>query len=690
VSQTFLSQSVPGPSALSTFTRSVDPQQLQTYLSLEQAEVLRLKRYNEFWRFYLGHHWEFAREGGEPLVTVNYSRRIADKIADWMCNEGIVMKTAPSLQNTVLPILEEVWKYNNLQEWLRTYVLTGGVTGDVFALVTYEQPTEQARRVNPHTQGRIKVQILGSEQVFPTWDPLNKSTLLQVRIETLYHDTMANNQGQQGNAQRNLHVLRFTQTITPTKIIEQFQGGEPVVRDNVLGEIALIHVSNQIVPGEYYGLSDLDGVVALNREFNEKMTDQSDIVNYHAAPTTVITGAKAGQLERGAKQIWSGLPEGATVKLLELAGGLGVGTEYAAAIKEAMLEIGCIPTASLGKDIAISNTSAVALKIQFQPLVELIKRKRPQYERGIAELNYFILRITEIVDPTFRLPMDLCASCGGRIVELTMPDGTSRRKCYMVDEGTFDFMKVADVPIKYLRQHSFGPSVEEAPFRQVVEEYNKLAPSAWDPAETVDLQAEYEEKQAAAPAPPVSQPQEAPTGEEEGEGEEEDETPPAPVPPVAPGPKRPEPPTPQFSNIELPAEPELIVVMAAVPSPLTGELVAGRPQVVQVVPTGCKKPRYLNPYDTTVTFKDTLPRDIDAETERHERMIKNNIVSRDWVREHMPEVEDPRAEKARVDDQMRQDAVMRASAGGHAEQQDTATTGGERRVGRPSLPDVDG
>ncbi len=643
MSTTFLSQSVGGQSALGSFSRSVDPQQLQTYLALEQAEILRLRRYNEFWRFYLGQHWSFTREGGEPLVTLNYCRRVVNKIVDWMTNEGMQITVPEPLRNHTLPVIAEVWKYNKEKEWLRAYATTGSVTGDVFILVTYEDPTIQARRMNPHTQGRIRIQLLGSEQVFPTWDPLNKDTLLQVRIETLYYDASASQtmQEQMNSTQRSMHVLRFTQIITRDKIIEQFQGAEPMVRDNILGEIALVHVANQIVPGEYYGLSDIDGLTNLNREINEKVTDISDIINYHASPVTVITGAKAGNLERSPKQIWSGLPADARVTNLELGTSLDAPIEYVKLMREVFMEMSNVPETSLGKEQAVSNTSGVALAIQYAPLVEIIKRKAPQYTRGIEEVNYYILRIKEIVDRAFVLPTDLCANCGGKIAEVTYPDGSTRRKCYMIDPLTFDFLPPDQVKIQHIRLHSFGPSLDESPASQVQSEHNMIAPSAWDPEKSKSAPAAHAEAQAG----------DAKAADAAG---------------AVPAPKAPYEPPKMQQPPNLPDEPERVAVQRATINPDTGELeLDGLPKMTEVVPTGCEAPAYLNPFESTVVLKDVLPKDKLLDSQYFAGLKAMGVVSKDWVREHIDDIENPAEEKKRCDDEDSKTAALAQQAGGH-------------------------
>ena len=76
----------------------------------------------------------------------------------------------------------------------------------------------------------------------------------------------------------------------------------------------------------------------------------ADIINYHAEPITIITGAKASQLERGAKKIWAGLPKDARVENLEGGyQGLKQGLEYMELLKRTMHEMVGIPETALGQ-----------------------------------------------------------------------------------------------------------------------------------------------------------------------------------------------------------------------------------------------------------------------------------------------------------------------------------------------------
>lgn len=634
------------------FQRIVEPAQLGMFLNLEQAELLRIQRYNEGWRFYFGKQWLFKREDGEPLVTRNYFRKIIDKCAAFLAGKGFNIQTPDVLEEITLPFLNEVWKSNRKKQFAWDAALMGGVTGDVFALVTFETPTPMQRQINPYTQGQIRVQLLGSEQVYPTWDPLNVQNLLAVRIETIFYadrgmhtldrDDRTNHQGRQ------LQTKRFTQIITPSQIVEQAHGEMPVIKPNTLGEIPLVHIANMSVPKEYYGLPDGQDLIDLQRELNEKSTDVSDIINYHASPVTIIFGAKAKQLERGPRQIWSGLPSDAKVQNLALDGDLNASVGYIDSVKKTMHDLSDVPATALGDESPISNTSGVALHMRFQPLVERTERKKDQYEPGIEQINYFILRIG-VVMGMLNIPFDLCSNCGGRIVEIDT--GKMRRvwnpesqrydivpmkakRCYHVNRETLEFEDPEKMRITFWRQYGFGKQLREAPLDQIERELKEGKPSFWD--YTV-IKKQLQEKHRAENPPPEPA-EKAPEIQMEADLAEA----------RRPPPEKPEKdsdlpeelkiiPIPE-EEIDFPEEPEEVEITQRWVHPQTQQLLEEEKMVRMLVPTGCNRPQYLNPYDTKVEFPDPLPKDEALRATLYEQYQRNQWVDPEWCQDRIPEI----------------------------------------------------
>lgn len=455
---------------------------------------VRLNRYRELWSFFVGKHWSFRRANGGQLVTANYCRMIVLKKAGWLAGKGVTLDVPQALTEITKPRLAEVWRQNDEQAQHFEIAVSGGVTGDVFILVTATPPTTQHLIENPGAQYMVRIQVLRPDQCFPTWDPRDTKKMTSIEIVTemvVLPDGTVSDAASNGNE---TYRKRYVQRITASEIQEGFEGEAPTVRRNDLGEIPVVHIANEKVPGEFYGLSDLDGIIDLQRELNEKLTDVSDIVHAYASPVTIITGAKAKSLDKSTGSVWGGLPADAKVFNLELSGDLGASHRYVELVRQIMFDIAGMPEGALGRIQAISNTSAAALEVQFQPLVESRDRKKAQYEPALERVNYFILRYLQIVDK-LTFPSDLCEACGGRIVQYASTDRAGRpvvrKKCYHINKQTLDFLHPDEMRLSMTVEHSFGTEVRKVPYRTIRRLWEKKHTSFWDPEGMVD-----EEKQA--------------------------------------------------------------------------------------------------------------------------------------------------------------------------------------------------
>jgi hypothetical protein len=154
---------------------------------------------------------------------------------------------------------------------------------------------------------------------------------------------------------------------------------------------------------------DLDDIIPMNMEYDMKNSNVSEIIDYHAAPVTIVYGAKIGNLEKGANKMWGGLPKDAKVQNLGLESDLGASNNYINTLKLNMCEVAGIPETVLGGAQAISNTSGVALQYINLPLVEKTRVKRMSTEDGLERLNKLLI---------------LVSMCEGLIKK---PDGISNR-----------------------------------------------------------------------------------------------------------------------------------------------------------------------------------------------------------------------------------------------------------------------
>jgi hypothetical protein len=388
----FLDFSPPSYRASSSdLTISISPLGL-VELADEEFEVHgpRLNRYSLNWAMYLGHHWGYRREQGEMQISLNYYRAFIDYIDRFTFGNGVHFRS-PKLTEAIIPNrLERVWEIdNNKMNVLLEMAQLGSITGDCFVKVAYEEPWEDSiGRFHP---GRVRVLPLNSAFCFPEFHPHDRSRLLRFKQKYRFWGTSL-----EGTRQ----VFTYTEILTDD-VIEEYVNDELIdSRPNPLGQIPVVHIPNIPVSGSPWGLSDAHDIISINRSYNEIATDVADIINYHAAPVTVIVGAKQGNLEKGAKKVWGGLPKDAQVFNLEGgAAGLTGAMQYMQMLKLSMHEMMNVPETALGQAQPISNTSGVALSIQFQPLMNRYAQKAAVYGKGLERINELIILNLAIKEP---------------------------------------------------------------------------------------------------------------------------------------------------------------------------------------------------------------------------------------------------------------------------------------------------
>jgi hypothetical protein len=360
-------------------------------LSDEEFEMHgpRLNRYAEYWAWYLGHHWGVRKEFGDAQLTFNYIRAFSDYINNFCFSRGISFNVAREYEHITPALLKRIWQNdNNMKTVLWEMGQQGGVSGDTFIKVAYEPAwTDDAGVVH---EGRVRILPLNSAYCFPTWHPHDRDRMLEFKLKYRFWGT---------NTEGTRSVYTYTELIR-ADVIREYVNDELIdERPNVLGEIPIVHICNAPASGSPWGLSDIQDVVSLNRQYNETATDIVDIVNYHAAPITVVIGAKPSQLEKGANRVWSIGNKDVKVENLQSNVDLQYSIEVLTMLKTAMHEMTGVPESALGQSQPISNTSGVALSIQFQPLMQKFELKKLQYGKGLKKINELALRTLFIFEP---------------------------------------------------------------------------------------------------------------------------------------------------------------------------------------------------------------------------------------------------------------------------------------------------
>jgi hypothetical protein len=406
--------------ASSDLTVAISPLGL-VELADEEFEIHgpRLNRYSSAWAWYLGHHWSHRREMGDQNVTLNYTRTMADYITNFCFGKSIQFRCPEQTEAIVPQILHTVWEdHNNKGHVLWEMGQLATVTGDCFVKVAYEEPYEDTLGVIH--EGRIRIIPLNPAHCFPEYHPHDRNRILRFKLKYRFWGTSP-----EGTRQ----VYTFTEILTDESI-EQYINDELIDQyENPIGSIPIVHIPNRTISSSPWGQSDIWDIIPLNRELNEKMTEVSDIINYHAAPVTIITGAKASQLERGPKKVWAGLPKDSNVYNLESRGEMSGALEYIQFLKRTMHEITGVPENALGQTQPISNTSGVALAIQYQPMMNRYFMKKVHFSKGLEQVNSLIIRTAVVFRPdlTFYNPNSSEIPEEGQVTQLDPRDPVSYR-----------------------------------------------------------------------------------------------------------------------------------------------------------------------------------------------------------------------------------------------------------------------
>lgn len=363
----------------------------------------RVKRYNDLWAFYKGDQWRWNREAESPLVTMNLVRRIIDAHVNFLFNAGVTFQTLsdPAKPNTESPeaarvknYLDNVWRWNRQPLLLFELGQSGGVTGDAFVRVSWNAST---RLSPPHP----RVEVLSSCFVIPEYGGVDGTDQkLMHRCTVLvpvWVDQEVRGMFGRMRVERVMVLRREVWTAEKRELWEnETKLGEWL---NPFNEIPIVHIANYPCAGEPFGIDDITAVENLQRAFNEKTTNVSDILDYHAAPTTIVAGAKISQLEKGANRVWS-VPKDATVNNLEMGGDLGAMKTYIDGLKDMMLLLSGTPEFALGGGEA-TDVSGISLAIRYQPMIEIRAVKEEMYGHGLQQVNRLILRCAELNDREF-------------------------------------------------------------------------------------------------------------------------------------------------------------------------------------------------------------------------------------------------------------------------------------------------
>lgn len=367
----------------------------QNIVNDSEWELDRVTKYYLFWKFYDGLHYKDFNDG---LLSFNYVRAFIDKVIMFLLGDEAFSLQVKSyytsqvdreLETLVEQLLMYHWGKSGKETVAYEMLQMGSITGDCWAGVRWDDEEKFC-----------KVEVYDSRQVFPEFENGDYNRIKSIRIRQNLDSSDSKGE-----------YKMWVREISKTHIKEWYQKGVEIhnpkkinekTTTNKYGIIPIVHIKNKPNSSGFYGKSDANDILKINKVYNEITQTIKSVIDYHVAPTTVITGASAKSLKKGLGQIWSGLPAEANVFNLGLDVDLSAATNFSKDLKTAMHELSDVPENALGKIQAISNTSAAALQITYQPLVQQANLKDTMYGDGITRINSIILKVLQVETPDER------------------------------------------------------------------------------------------------------------------------------------------------------------------------------------------------------------------------------------------------------------------------------------------------
>lgn len=360
-------------------------------------DIDRITKYTLYMNFYKGKHW---RQYDTTFLKFNYCKAFVDKIINFLLGTQAFTTNVISLDNkevdkkveTALEgFVEYNWRKNNKLLTCYELMQMGSVCGDAWLLLQYN--TEEKF---------VEYRVADSRHCFPEFLNGNVNELKSFVIR----QPLVNNQ-----AGYRVFCSRFSKEKITTWYQKDLKIGDKKFDEkevkNPYGFIPIIHFKNKPTSDDYFSRSDLADILSLNKAYNETAQELKNTIDYHGSPVTVITGANAKSLTKGMGKIWSGLPAEANVFNLGLGDDTNAIMEFMQLLKTGMHELSDVPENALGKIQAISNTSAAALQVTYQPLIQQAQLKWFCYAEGIIKVNDYTIKIFRKLNKEFPLFKEL-------------------------------------------------------------------------------------------------------------------------------------------------------------------------------------------------------------------------------------------------------------------------------------------
>jgi hypothetical protein len=362
---------------------------------LDGRDIERFNRYRTYLDFYAGQQWAGRRRAGETRLTFNYARTLVQKSVSYLFPRPVTFNVVPdsdqqdAAARRAERALNAVYARHDQHTIDFQSALDSAVLGDGAFKVSWS-----------HRRGAPLVAPVDPSMLWAWWEPDNPNEIYRVvqrytiaagEVERVFPGArlpVASGAGEQIVVVEDWDSERYTISLAGEQVIDQA---------NPYGFIPYVIYPNIARPHEFWGASDLEDLIDVCRELNQRMTTLSRILHVAGYPITVlenVTGSDGIRAEAGA--IWE-LPEDSKAYLLDMLGsGVDLHIDYVNLLYRQLHDLSETPRTAFGD--AGRALSGVALEVEIQPLIQKVMRKRRVWDGVYRKRNAMILALLELFD----------------------------------------------------------------------------------------------------------------------------------------------------------------------------------------------------------------------------------------------------------------------------------------------------
>jgi len=394
--------------------------------SLHNRDEQRLTHLRINWDFYEGRHPAYFRrmeaednqrfqQRQSKAFVDNFCRAVVDKSVSYLYGQGhkIIRRFSDP---KVSKFMKANYDFNDIPNFMINASTMGGVEGN--ALVknvfvdsrTVEGFKPEATPAEIKEYGRVRHVLISGLRYVPIY-PVYDYTRLTGIVLQYEEDNYSGSQelevllGKKFERKEVLEYISDTEWLRweriPAKSNDWKQvstnPGTEYENKNPYGSLAVVFTEfeNLPLPNCHEGLSDIDDVVNLNLQLDERQTDLSYTIIHHIWPMLVLTGAQLGEFKRTPKSVLE-IPAGASADYLTWDNKIEAALKFIGELKQSISRLSSIPAISWGELGDIGNLrSGAALRVAFAPAIEKTQRKQKTYGRGEKQLAMGTLKMYE-------------------------------------------------------------------------------------------------------------------------------------------------------------------------------------------------------------------------------------------------------------------------------------------------------